>query len=166
MMIIAVKLGQQISDSKILKSLKAVDFMPRKLLLVEDEQLQEQLLLQFCRKDLKAGKYEIIYAATGEEALQRIEADRDHEIELIIADLKMPAARIDGWELIKVLNREHIDIKTIIVTAVGSENDFTEEERKNILFFLDKMTSLETLKFLLEFALNIPDKFDINSQKV
>lgn len=140
--------------------------MSRKLLLVEDEPLQEQLLLQFCRKDIQAGKYEIIYAPTGEDALQLIEADREHEIELIIADLKMPAAQIDGWKLIKLLNRRHIDIKTIIVTAVGTEEDFTEEERKNIFFFLDKMTSLETLKFLMELALDIPDKFDINSQKV
>lgn len=140
--------------------------MPRKLLLVEDEKAQEQLLLQYCRQEIKAGKYEIIYVDSGENALEKIAADKDHEIELIIADLKMPAAQVDGWELIRTLTRQHIDIKTIVVTAVGSAEDFTEEEKKNVLFFLDKLTSLETLKFLLEFALDIPDKVDINSQKV
>jgi CheY-like chemotaxis protein len=156
-----------------------------KLLVVEDEPGVENIFRGNYRKEIKLGKYEFIFANSGEQALEEIEKDREREIDLIIADLKMPAAKIDGREFIRILQEQHINIKIIVLTAYINEYEFSESEKENILFLLNKGTdeasfekltqivdssldqsALITLKNLVDFSLDVPDRFDIYSQHV
>jgi CheY-like chemotaxis protein len=141
--------------------------MTIKLLIVEDETSQQQAFLSFFRKEIKAKEYELVFTKTGEEALEIITKDKEKKIDLLIADLRMPAAKINGWQLIKTLISQHINLKVIVVTAWGKLEDFTAEERKNIFFFLNrKESSLSKLKSLVEASLQLPEQLTIHSKRV
>jgi CheY-like chemotaxis protein len=140
-----------------------------RLLILEDEEIQRVDFYDCYREEIEAGTYELIFATTGEEALKIIEEDKDKKIDLIISDLRIPHAEIDGWKFIKTLAKRHIDIKTIIITAVGSLEDFTVEQRKNIVYLFKKNTP-ETdsvaLKLFVKQTLSFPDRITLNSHKV
>ncbi|NJO93978.1 MAG: response regulator [Hydrococcus sp. RM1_1_31] len=143
--------------------------MTHHILVLEDEFYQRQALEKAYRKEIKSGEYKLIFAETGEEALEAIENDKEREIDFIISDLKLPAAKIEGWDFIRILAERNINIKTIVITAVGDLEDFTEQERKNIIFFFKKNqeeVSEKTLKTLLEQAFRFPDNINISSYDV
>jgi CheY-like chemotaxis protein len=143
--------------------------MTIKLLILEDLKKQQQYFLDFYKDEIETGTYELIFTQTGEEALEIINNDRQREIDLIIADLKLPAAKIDGWQFIKTLSKSSIDIKIIVITAWGKLENFSEQERKNIIYFIKRNTEeddLELLKERIELVLEIPDHFTTESKKV
>jgi CheY-like chemotaxis protein len=141
--------------------------MPHKLLFIEDDLTQEAAIKGYYRQYIKEGKYQVIIAHSGEEAIEILQEDKNRSIDIIIADLKMPSAKIDGWNFVKILTKKQIKIKTIVYTAYGSELDFTEEENENIVFFLDReKASLEFLKEVIDFALKLPQTIDHKTTKV
>lgn len=107
------------------------------ILIVDDEIEQGELLQRYFKRlqRIEQKSYEVIAVNSGELALKEIEKDTGSEIDLIIADLRMPAAQVDGWNLIKLLSKKNINTKIIVVTAWGQPENFTEEEGKNIVFF-------------------------------
>lgn len=110
-----------------------------RLLILEDEEIQRVDFLDCYSEELEAGTYELIFARTGEEALEIIKKDENKKIDLIISDLRIPHAKIDGWKFIKTLVKENIDIKVIVITAVGAWEDFTIEQKRNIIYFFKKI---------------------------
>lgn len=143
--------------------------MTHHILVLEDEIKQQKALKKVYRKEIQANEYELIFTQTGEEALEVIENDRERTIDFIISDLKLPAARIEGWDFIKILATRNINIKTIVITAVGQLEDFSEQERKNILFFFNKRqeeVSEVTLKNLIEQSFRFSGNITTTSQKV
>jgi len=80
------------------------------ILIVDDEEMMRNLL----EKILSREGYRILTAVDGVEALEILKAD---SINLVISDMKMP--RMDGFELLKVIKREHANIGIIIMTAYG-----------------------------------------------
>ena len=143
--------------------------MTIKLLILEDLKQQQRYFLQTYKEEIKTKNYELIFTQTGEEALETINNDRDREIDLIIADLKLPGAQVDGWQFIKTLSKNSIDIKIIVITAWGHLDNFSEQERKNIIYFIERNTEeddLELIKERIELVLDLPDRFTIESKKV
>lgn len=87
----------------------------RKILVVDDSALLHRMY------DFMLSGHELIHAADGVEALERIAADAD--IEVVFLDINMP--RLDGLE---VLRRIKADPKTralpvIMVSTHGEEHD-------------------------------------------
>jgi CheY-like chemotaxis protein len=143
--------------------------MTIKLLVIEDLKKHHLYFKGFYQEEIAAGVYEFIFTEAGEEALEIINSDRARELDLIIADLKMPAAKVDGWQFIKTLARNSIDLKIIVITAWGKLNDFSEEERKNIVYFIDRNTEEDTFELLtdrINLIASLPDRFTKESQKV
>lgn len=128
-----------------------------KVLYVEDYPNYDFLIAEAFEEEIETGKYEVILATSGEEALKKIEEDKQHEIELIVTDLKMPAAKIDGWKLIEILNQRHSHLKIIVVSAFGNWEQFTAELRNDVLFILDRSKwTLNQIKPFIEAALENP----------
>ncbi|MEN2767263.1 response regulator [Ornithinibacillus xuwenensis] len=83
--------------------------MEKKILIVDDE-VGIRLLLE----DLLGSEGHGVYTAqTGKEALDLLQV---HTIDLLIMDYKLPI--LDGIEVLKQLEREKIDIPTIVMSGL------------------------------------------------
>ncbi len=84
------------------------------ILVVDDAELNRMLL-----RETFQDTYDIIEAKNGEEALEKLDADRDG-IAAILLDLAMPV--MNGFEVLEALNRQHAQ-EDIPVFLITSESD-------------------------------------------
>ncbi len=85
-----------------------------KILIVDDEALIRDVLKEYAIHE----KYEVVEAANGLEALDKIKQNPD--IKLIILDIMMP--KMDGFAVAKEI-RKNNDIPIIMLSARGEEYD-------------------------------------------
>jgi two-component system cell cycle response regulator DivK len=90
--------------------------MPRKILIVEDNEDSRELVV----KVLKNKGYQTIEAADGEEALEKAAAEKP---DLVLLDISIP--KIDGYEVARRLksNEELKDIPIVALTAHAMKGD-------------------------------------------
>lgn len=89
----------------------------KRILIVDDE---ENIRLLYKEEFAEEG-YEVAVAASAEEAMVQIEAQRP---DLITLDIRMPG--IDGIEFLRLLREQDRDLPVIIVTAYGEyKQDFS-----------------------------------------
>jgi two-component system, cell cycle response regulator DivK len=90
--------------------------MPRKLLIVEDNQDNRELAI----KVLKNKGYEIIEAVDGEEAIEKAISEKP---DLILLDISLP--KLDGYEVAKRLKsmEEFQEIPIVAFTAHAMKGD-------------------------------------------
>ena len=83
-----------------------------KILVVDDEKIKRITLAD----DLAAQGHEVVVAADGEEALEKLAAGR---FDVVVTDLKMP--KLDGIELLKRIKQGPLAaMEVIMMTAYGS----------------------------------------------
>jgi DNA-binding NtrC family response regulator len=92
--------------------------------------------------------YEVIQAASGEEALQLIAR---HPVRLVITDLEMPG--VDGMELLDRVRDQHRDLPVIIFTGHGRLAIGLRAIAHGAFYFLDKPVPPDKLLALAEKAL-------------
>lgn len=83
-----------------------------RVLVVDDEPDAVELLQEF----LTGKGYEVVTAFNGEEAIQRVKADRPH---LILLDVRMPG--MTGLDVLKQVRQIDQEVGVIMVTAVNEE---------------------------------------------
>jgi two-component system, OmpR family, alkaline phosphatase synthesis response regulator PhoP len=88
----------------------------RTVLVVDDE--PDVLLL--CRVNLEFEGYEVIEAADGEEAMERVRA---HRPDVVLLDVMMP--KMDGWQVLAAIkdDPELADIPVVMLTAKVQDQD-------------------------------------------
>jgi CheY-like chemotaxis protein len=138
--------------------------MTKKLLFVDDEPDFLQGIKNYFQKYLKSSEYEVFFAESGEEALTTIEKNND--IDLLLTDLKMPAAKIEGAELIKTLHEQNIALKTIVVSAYGNMPKYTESIKDDVSLFVTKPVKTRKLKELIDDTLDDIGDNDFQNIKV
>jgi CheY-like chemotaxis protein len=85
------------------------------ILVVDDEPDVELLFRQHLRRDLRAGRFTMEFAQSGDMALERI---RDAAgVSLILSDINMPG--MSGLELLPQAKAVRPDVPIIMVTAYG-----------------------------------------------
>lgn len=94
------------------KLLKREKNMKRRILVVDDEAMNRQLLGFMVSKD-----YDVLYAENGKEALSVIYENKGR-LSLILLDLLMPV--MDGYELLEVIHQDG-DLRKIPVIVMTSE---------------------------------------------
>jgi len=88
-----------------------------KILVVDDEEAIRALY----RMELEDAGYEVVTAATGEEALEKM---RDSKPDLITLDIKMPG--MDGLETLGEIRKRDKEVPVILCSAYGEyKQDFT-----------------------------------------
>jgi CheY-like chemotaxis protein len=87
------------------------------VLVVDDEADVEMLFRQQFRHDLRASRFTMEFAQSGEKALQRITDARDVSIILILSDINMPG--MTGLELLPKAKAARPDVPVIMITAYG-----------------------------------------------
>lgn len=85
-----------------------------KILVVDDDKRINELLDDIFTME----GFEVYRAFDGEEAIEILENVDD--IEVVILDVMMP--KIDGWEMLAYI-RMHFDVKVLMLTALGEEED-------------------------------------------
>jgi CheY-like chemotaxis protein len=86
------------------------------VLVVEDNRVQREALAALLRQD----RYEVVAAANGKEALDRLKGKPPPDVLL----LDMMMSEIDGWQLLKLLRHYPglMEIPVIIVTGLEIAN--------------------------------------------
>src|SRR5262245_45212691 len=111
------------------------------ILIVEDEPPMCELLSSF----FSDRGYEVDAAATGEEALQNLEA---RNYGLVITDIKLPG--MSGLELLARINIDWPDVAVIMMTAFGSISSAVESMKLGADDYIAKPFQLDELALTVE----------------
>jgi CheY-like chemotaxis protein len=87
------------------------------ILVVDDEPDVEMLFRQQFRHDLRAGRFTMEFAQSGDMALARIAEAQGVSIILILSDINMPG--MSGLELLPRAKAARPDVPIIMITAYG-----------------------------------------------
>jgi CheY-like chemotaxis protein len=87
------------------------------ILVVDDEPDVEMLFRQQFRHDLRAGRFKMEFAQSGDVALQRIAEAAGVSLILILSDINMPG--MTGLELLPKAKALRPDVPVIMITAYG-----------------------------------------------
>jgi CheY-like chemotaxis protein len=87
------------------------------ILVVDDEVDNEALFRQQFRRDLKAGRFTMKFAASAQQALSIIEGASGRDIRLLLSDINMPG--MSGLDLLPKAKAVRPDLTVILITAYG-----------------------------------------------
>jgi two-component system, chemotaxis family, chemotaxis protein CheY len=116
-----------------------------KILVVDDEKDIQMLFEQRFRKEIRNGEITFIFAFSGEEALQLLEAP-EHEAVLILSDINMPG--MSGLELLDRIKKQNPTPppKVMMITAYGDAENFKTAKELGADGFLTKPLDFGLLK--------------------
>ncbi len=133
--------------------------MPAKILVVDDEVIYfTRLFEQFFEENIDRNEYKFLYAKDGEEALKKVKQEHP---DLILTDIKMP--RLDGLAFLHELNRQKLNIKTIIISAYGTIDYISQAMYERAYDFLVKPIDRQRLESSIRRVLLISS--DLNQSK-
>jgi CheY-like chemotaxis protein len=87
------------------------------ILVVDDEPDVEVLFRQQFRRELRAGRFTMEFAQSGDSALKRLVEAQGVSIILILSDINMPG--MTGLELLPKAKAARPDVPIIMITAYG-----------------------------------------------
>lgn len=119
---------------------------PNKILLVDDD----AAILRLLALRLNAAGYEVVTAASGEQALAQLAASRP---DLVITDLRMEG--MDGLALFDAISQNNTALPVIILTAHGSIPDAIAATHRGVFSFLTKPFDGKTLLEHVDKALQL-----------
>lgn len=111
-----------------------------KILIVDDDYTSRNILIEY----LKELKYLPVEATNGKEAMQLV---LNNTIDLIIIDLYMPV--MNGFEAIKQIRENGINIPIIVLTTANSEEDLRKAANAGADDFLVKPIRFDELEIRL-----------------
>ncbi|MBP0020226.1 MAG: response regulator [Cyanobacteria bacterium SBLK] len=120
--------------------------MVSKVLVVDDEPAFESLICRKFRKRIRQGELAFIFAANGNEALEKVRENTD--LDLVLTDINMP--QMDGLTLLKELNRLNPTFKTIVISAYGDMKNIRKAMNEGAFDFLTKPINLNDLEVTVE----------------
>ena len=117
-----------------------------KILVVDDEPDLEPLILQRMRRNIRAGRYEFVFAHNGIEALEVLRADGD--IDMVVSDINMP--QMDGLTLLEQIPQVDPNIRSVIVSAYGDMRNIRTAMNRGAFDFVTKPLDFEDLQITIE----------------
>jgi two-component system response regulator (stage 0 sporulation protein F) len=88
-----------------------------KFLVVDDEQDIELLFQQQFRKEIKRGELELVFAFSGQDALEILSSSHPPEVVYVFSDINMPG--MTGLELLEIIRQKYPDIQVSMISAYG-----------------------------------------------
>ena len=89
------------------------------ILIVDDEPDVAEMFRQRFRREARQGTYVLHFAASGEEALDKLANGVRPELIVILSDINMPG--MDGLSLLREIKKQRPDLPVMMVTAYGDE---------------------------------------------
>src|SRR5207248_7550523 len=114
------------------------------ILVVDDEPDVADLFRQRFRREARAGTYVMHFAASGEEALERLAGEIKPELIVVLSDINMPG--MDGLTLLDEVRRRFPDLPVMMVTAYGDDERRRRAIELGASEFLTKPVDFDRLK--------------------
>ena len=116
-----------------------------KVLVVDDEKDVQTLFEQRFRREIRGGELELVFAFSGEEALNFMKI-HEHEAILILSDINMPG--MSGLELLKNIKEKYETPPPVMmmITAYGDNVNYQNALRLGADDFLTKPLDFTSLK--------------------
>ena len=121
-----------------------------KILFVDDEPDLKPLILSRMRRDIRAGRYEFIFAEDGVEAVDILSSDK--EIDIIVTDINMP--RMDGLTLLNEISDINPDTVTIVVSAYGDMPNIRTAMNRGAFDFVTKPINFQDFRLTISRTLS------------
>ena len=117
-----------------------------KILVVDDEPDLEPLMLQRMRRDIRAGRYEFVFAQNGVEALEKL--NQDDGIDMVLSDINMP--QMDGLTLLEQIPKVDPNIRSVIISAYGDMKNIRTAMNRGAFDFVTKPLDFEDLRVTID----------------
>ena len=116
-----------------------------KVLVVDDERDVQGLFEQRFRKEIRSGEMQLMFAFSGEEALEYLQ-NNDSEAILILSDINMPG--MSGLELLRLIKVKYKTPPPVVmmITAYGDAENYNSAMSLGADDFLTKPLDFSTLK--------------------
>ena len=118
------------------------------ILIVDDEPDVADLFRQRFRRETRAGTYVLHFAASGEEALDRLAGEIKPHLIVILSDINMPG--MDGLELLRVLKERRPELPVMMVSAYGHDERRRRAAEYGAMEFVTKPVDFDLLKTQLQ----------------
>tara|TARA_E500000318_G_scaffold20497_1_gene21054 strand:- start:33 stop:407 length:375 start_codon:yes stop_codon:yes gene_type:complete len=115
-----------------------------KILVVDDEKDVEILFRQKFRKEIKNQNLELVFAFSGQEALNLLEKNNPPEVMYIFSDINMPG--MTGLELLEKVKARFPQIKISMISAYGDAENYNKAIESGAKEFFTKPIDFITLK--------------------
>ena len=114
------------------------------ILVVDDETDVADLFRQRFRREARQGTYVLHFAASGEEALDRLANGVRPELIVILSDINMPG--MDGLALLREIKTRRPDMPVMMVTAYGDDERRRMADEYGAAEFITKPVDFDLLK--------------------
>ena len=118
--------------------------MSTKVLVVDDVHDVELLFRQRFRRETRSGEVELLFAVSGEEALDVLETESRDDVALVLSDINMPG--MNGLELLRRIKAEPPPVPVCMMTAYGNEGYRQEADAVGCDGYLLKPVDFAALK--------------------
>ena len=118
------------------------------ILVVDDEPDVAELFRQRFRREVRQGTYAMHFAASGEQALERLADGIEPTLIVILSDINMPG--MDGLQLLTEIKKRHPDLPVMMVTAYGDDERRRRAAETGASQFLTKPVDFDQLKAQLQ----------------
>ncbi len=115
-----------------------------KILIVDDEQDVELLFRQRFRKELKEGFFFFHFAFSAQSALDFLKTLEPFDVVLVLSDINMPG--MNGLEMLRLIKSDFPELKVIMVTAYGDDNNHSAALNYGADDFITKPVDFSLLK--------------------
>src|ERR1700674_2440281 len=116
----------------------------KQVLIVDDEPNLRKILSAQLSRD----GYDVLSAEDGEQGLALL---REHHIDLVITDLKMP--KVDGMQLLREALREDPELPIVMITAHGTIDTAVEALKTGAFDYLTKPFDKDEVRQIVAKAL-------------
>src|SRR5215204_7135915 len=118
--------------------------MSASILVVDDEPDVADLFRQHFRREVRRGDYVMHFAASGEQALERLAGEIEPQLIVILSDINMPG--MDGLTLLGEIKQRFPEIPVMMVTAYGDDERRRRAAEYGAAEFVTKPVDFERLK--------------------
>lgn len=115
-----------------------------KILVVDDEKDVEMLFRQKFRKELNQQKLNLVFAFSGEQALELLKSTTPPDVVYIFSDINMPG--MSGFDLLNRVKQEYPAIKVSMISAYGDSENYNKAIDSGAKEFFTKPINFESLK--------------------
>jgi len=115
-----------------------------RILVVDDEKDVELLFRQKFRKEIKTKGLELLFAFSGQEAIELLEKQTPPTVMYIFSDINMPG--MTGLELLEIVKARFPQIKISMISAYGDSENYSKAIESGAKEFFTKPIDFESLK--------------------